>query len=310
MMAGDPQMLSVVVTIVDGGAALERCLQALADQVDAPDMEILVPFDQASGDVTTHMARFPQATFLDISGVFAGEMPGSPLEMHKFFDKRRSEALLQAKGDLIAIIEDRGVPKPDWAREMVRLHDEHPRGVIGGGVDNGVDRLVNWAIFFCDFGRYQPPLNQDDPEYVTDTNIVYKRQSLMAVRELWRDRYHEPIVNWELRKGGHGLLLSDRAVTVQRRDAVRWGDLIAERFHWARLFGRLRGREVSSAERTKLLFMMPLLPFVLLIRHFRRQLGKQRDVGRFVLAAPITLLLLVFWAAGEFVGYLESGREG
>jgi hypothetical protein len=38
--------LSVVVTIVDAGDALVRCLAALARQQGAPDLEVIVPWDE------------------------------------------------------------------------------------------------------------------------------------------------------------------------------------------------------------------------------------------------------------------------
>ena len=36
-------MLSVVVTIVDAGPALERCLAALEAQESGPELEVIVP---------------------------------------------------------------------------------------------------------------------------------------------------------------------------------------------------------------------------------------------------------------------------
>jgi GT2 family glycosyltransferase len=40
--------LSVIVTIVDGGETLERCLTALANQEAAPSFDVLVPWDDTS----------------------------------------------------------------------------------------------------------------------------------------------------------------------------------------------------------------------------------------------------------------------
>ena len=37
--------LSVVITVVDGGVALQRCLTALLSQRDAPSLELLLPYD-------------------------------------------------------------------------------------------------------------------------------------------------------------------------------------------------------------------------------------------------------------------------
>ena len=298
--------LSIVMTIVDGGEVLARCLDALAAQEGGASFEVLIPYDHMSRDAAALAARYPQFDFIDLGEILDGIRPANPLEMHAFYDTRRTEAMKRARGRLIGIIEDRGVPDPRWAETMIRLHDENPHGVIGGAVTNGVDRLWNWAIFFCDFGRYQPPLAAENPEYVTDTNIVYKRETIMSVRHLWEEKYQEAQVNWALRGAGAGLMLTDAAITEQHRPPVGIAAMAAERFHWARMFGHVRGREVTRGERLKLLLGSPLLPFLLFVRHFRRQIAKGRHVGKYILAAPMTLFLLTCWSAGEFWGYTEA----
>lgn len=298
--------LSVVMTIVDGGDVLTTCLDALVDQCPPDRVEVLIPYDHITADVAALKPRYPGFTFVDLGAILGGMVPANPFEMHAFYDTRRAEAMKLARGKLIAIIEDRGVPDPDWAETMIGLHRDHPHGVIGGAVTNGVDRLWNWAIFFCDFGRYQPPLSEENPEYVTDTNIAYKRETIFAVRDLWDVKYQESQVNWELRRRNAGLMLTDACWTEQRRPAVSLGAKVAERFHWARLYGNVRGREIPMGQRLKLCALMPALPFVLYLRHFRRQVQKGRHVGKYILASPLTLFLLICWTAGEFTGTLEA----
>ena len=51
--------VSVIVTVVDGGATLTRCLEALAAQQHALNIEVIVPFD-ATIDVEPHQRRFAE----------------------------------------------------------------------------------------------------------------------------------------------------------------------------------------------------------------------------------------------------------
>jgi len=51
--------LSVIVTVVDGGTALERCLSALDAQEGAPELEVLVPWDDSVPGVAAIAARHP-----------------------------------------------------------------------------------------------------------------------------------------------------------------------------------------------------------------------------------------------------------
>ena len=81
-------LLSVVVTIVDGGATLRRCLRSLTTQVDAPPVEIIVPCD-VTANVSTLPIEFPQVTFLDVGSLPTRRPPLSAGGQHELFDRRR-----------------------------------------------------------------------------------------------------------------------------------------------------------------------------------------------------------------------------
>ena len=299
-------LLSVVVTVVDGGETLVRCLTALARQDDAPSLEVIIPYDESVAGMASIVARFPTFHFLPIGQVETKRPPDGPAGQHELFDRRRSAGLAMARGDIIAIVEDRGVPRADWARTLVAIHGEMPHAVIGGGVDNGRDRTLNWAVYFCDFGRYQLPFAPGPREYVTDVNIGYKRKALDQTRDLWKERYHETTVHWALIRSGETLYLSDRFVVDQMRDDLSLGRLVSERVGWGRLFAYTRAREISGGKRLVLAAMAPVLPLVLFYRLARHQMAKKRTLGKFVAASPVVLLLLATWSLGEMIGYLTG----
>jgi hypothetical protein len=298
--------LSVIVTVVDGGAALERCLAALAAQQDAPPLEVLVPWDASIPAAGGLAARFPAARFLALGAIATQRPAATPAGQHELYDRRRAAGLAAATGDLVAILEDRGVPRPDWAATMARLHGALPHAAIGGAVAHGRTGTLNWAVFFCDFGRYQPPLAAGPRPYVTDVNICYKRRALEVTRTLWAERYHETTVHWALLRAGETLYLSPEPVVEQHRDGLRLGALLRERLGWGRLFAYTRAREVPAARRLVLAALSPILPFVLLARLFRGRLARGRDRGAFLRAAPAILLLLAAWSLGELLGYLTA----
>jgi hypothetical protein len=290
---------------VDGGATLERCLTALAAQTDPPPLEILVPHDDSVSGIAPLAARFPSVRFLPLGHLPTRYPAASPGGQHELFDRRRSGGLLAATGDLVAILEDRGAPSADWARTAVRLHAAMPHAVIGGAVDNSRDRTLNWAVFFCDFGRYQPPLEAGPRDYVTDVNVCYKRRALEATRALWSERYHETTVHWQIQRSGETLYLTPELVVSQAREGLRLGALLRERVSWGRLFAYTRARERSAGARLALAVLAPALPFLLIARQLRLQLGK-RTLGRWVVAAPAAFLLLAAWSAGELAGYVTG----
>lgn len=299
-------LLSVVVTIVDGPAALVPFLEALVAQDAPPPMEILVPYDTSLAEVGRLAARFPMVTFLDIGSVATDHRIASAAGQHELYDRRRAAALAVARGDLVAILEDRGRPRADWARTAVRLHRQ-PWAVIGGAIEPTAGRLVDWALHVCDFSRYSLPFSAREAEWVSDVNVVYKRRALEVTRELWHDRFQEALVHWELRRQGEVLHLSPDLVVDHHRTKRSLARLLAERYGWGRLFGATRASAVSRSRRLMLALAAPIIPVVLLWRHGRVQ-WRRGEGDRFVRALPLLLALLTAWTAGETWGHL-TGRS-
>jgi hypothetical protein len=297
--------LSVVVTIVDAGDALERCLVALSTQLDAPPLEVIVPWDDSVPDPRPLAARYPAFQFLAMGTVSTGRPKGGAAGQHELFDRRRAAGLAAATGQIIAILEDRGVPRRDWARTMLALHEQVPHKVIGGAIENGRDSLLHWAVYICDFSRYQRPFAAGPRPYVSDVNIGYKRVALDQTAELWRARYHETTVHWALQRVGETLYLTPDLVVDQLRGPLQLGSVIGERFAWGRLFGYTRAREITWLKRVALAATAPLLPVLLLARHARLQLTKP-SLGKFVRASPLVFMLLMAWSLGEALGYLTG----
>jgi hypothetical protein len=297
--------LSVIVTVVEGGAALERCLNALVAQEQPPAIEIIIPYDDSIREVGALAPRYPGFKFVSLGTL--GAAPRSAFEEHELYDRRRSAGLARALGPLIAMIEDRGWPRPDWARNMTELHHRFGEAAIGGAIECARTDPWLFAAYICDFGRYQPPLDDPSPEYVSDVNICYKRAPLERLRPLWETRYQEANFNWALRRSGESLRLSDRAVVVQERQSVSLRRLAEERFHWGRVFGQARGRDAAFPKRLLLAARAPLVPFVLFERHVSRYLRKGAAPAPLVRALPALFVLLCLWSLGELIGTCESG---
>jgi hypothetical protein len=296
----------VIVTIVDGGETLERCLEALVRQENPPGLEILVPYDDSVPHVSGLPQHFPTIVFLPMGAVQTGRPTHSAAGQHELFDRRRATGLAAATGELIAILEDRGVPRANWARQAVDVHARLPHAVIGGAIENGRDCVLNWAVYFCDFGRYQLPFEEGSRDYVSDVNICYKRRALDSTRELWATRYHETTVHWALQRAGETLYIHPGMVVDQMRGTLRLQDLLHERLGWGRLFAYTRAREMTRPRRLMFGMLAPFLPVVLLIRIIRGQFIKRRTLGRLATAWPIVMALLIAWCFGEGAGYVTG----
>ena len=307
-------VLSVILTVVDGEDALRRCLAALVTQQAAPPLEIVIPIDPAlavlRSTIELRQAHAdPPVRWLDLGTPPATELPISAAALHDRIDRRRAAGLAAARGEFVAIVEDRGVPELTWAATVVRLHRRLPHAVIGGAVEIGQAGLLNRAVYFCDFGRYQRPFAAGPREYVSDVNVSYKRAALEQTRAIWHDRYHEPLVHWALIEAGQTVFLSPEMVVVQIRDGLTLRRLIPERLAWGRLFARIRTRHASLARRLAWLATAPLLPLVLFGRFLRDRVQRREGAAAIAAIGPAVALLLSAWAVGEASGYLVPGSS-
>lgn len=274
-------------------------------------MEILVPYDvtvKAVARIVRDAQRpgGPPIRGLNLGRLVTRRSARTAAGQHELIDRRRSAGLLAARGALVGILEDRGVPRADWAATAVQLHRELPHQVIGGAVENGREHTLNWAVYFCDFGRYQRPFEPGPRRYVSDVNVVYKRHALEQTRDIWRVSYHEPLVHWALERAGATLYVSPELVVDQMRDGLRIGALLRERVAWGRLFGALRVRDASVARRLGLAMASPLVPGVLFLRLLRDQIMRRVSLPQLARAVPVTLALMAAVGLGELIGVVSG----
>lgn len=299
----DP-LLSIVVTIVEGGGYVRDFLRAVAAFEDPPRLEVIVPYDASVAEVGALASEFPSVRFLDLGTIVPKRPITTQAGQHELYDRRRSAGLAAATGDIIGILEDRGRPQADWARVLVGLYRTTGRNVIGGAIECLEPAgSLNWAFYVTDFGRYGRPFESGPADWVSDVNLSYSRRALEETRHLWKDRYHEPIVHWHLIGQGEELWLSDQLVVHHVRPPATLGRLLPERFDWGRLFGEIRVRDAPAARRWLLILASPLIPPLLWVRHFRLQSSKGRGM-RYLRTLPQVMALSTAWTLGEVWGYV------
>jgi hypothetical protein len=190
---------------------------------------------------------------------------------------------------------------------MVAALDRHPNAAaVGGAVECDSDRLLNWAVWFCDFGRYQNPLPEGPAPFASDSNVAYRRSALEAARAAWASDYHETAVHGAMLSAGFEICTTPRVVVWQARGRLSLARALMERRVWARSFAGTRARLID-ARRWILALLTPLLPVVMTGRLAAVVLSRRRHRRRFLACLPLIVVLQTAWACGEFAGYV-TGR--
>jgi hypothetical protein len=308
-MATDSPVLSVVVAIVSDttGPAdathLESCLAALMRQKDAPPTEIVVPHLPSTKGLPQVRQKYPNVRFMEVTDLKMYTGISGSREHH---DELRARGMATTHGEIVALIEDHGAAGEAWSKNLAAAHRQ-PFAGLGGAIENGIDRPLNWAVYFCDFLRYQTPLPEGESTLASDANVSYKRAALESIVPVWKEVFHESSVNAALRAKGEKLALAPDVVVYQNRLGLSLGLALRERFVWGRSYAATRAGLSSTAKRLFWSVFAPVLPVLMLARMTLMAWNKQRTMGAFIKAFPLTAALIVSWSWGELTGYL-TGR--
>jgi hypothetical protein len=281
--------LSVVIASVNGWDVLEPTLRSLDALAERDRIEVIV-VDRAGGAtrerIRTHR---PEVVLI-------------PVDDRLPIPRLRYQGVINARGDLVAILEDHGAVDGQWAAALLAAHLDR-WGAVGGVVENGRNGLVNWAAFFCEYTPYMSPVTEGAAHDLPGNNIAYKRPYLMRHAHVLDDGKWESWLNDCLRADGVELATTNRAV-VRHIKPFALGEFIVQRFHFARSFAGMRRRDQSAAMRMLYGCGSILLPGVLLARIARTALRKGRHLGQLAAALPLLSVFLGVGAAGELVGYI------
>lgn len=295
--------LSVIVVTLAGRESLTHCLDALMNQVDAPKMEIIIPYDKKNSDILTLKSRYDKVYVIQNNSISNRH---TLIQKHEPPNLLRARGIGAASGKIVALLEDSERPNKNWAREIIEIH-KNRYTAVGGAIENEIDKPLNWAVYFCDFYRYHNPVKPGPSNYLSDVNVSYKRESLEKIQEVWQEAFHEPIIHEALRDRGGILWLSPKIIVYQHRKNLTLPSIIQERFVWGYYFSNNRFWDKSFIKPISYAILSPFLPLLVTIRQIHDILVKKRLVMKYFHIFPLTFFLTVVWSIGEFFGYLNSG---
>lgn len=281
--------LSVVIPSVNGAAHLDRCLAALSRQCGAVRGEVIVT--DCCGSATRDLIerKYPDVRLLS----FDRRLPIPEL---------RAIGIAHSRADLIAVTEDHCIPPEDWYERIIAAH-RMPHAAIGGAVENAsTERLVDWAVFLCEYSRYVNPVPRGVTDDIPGNNVIYKRSALPHIQDLLDAGRWEHFLHWRLLDVGEQLY-SDPSVVVYHRKSFGLGEFLEQRFHYGRSFAGMRVQGGPLWKRALFVVGSPILPPLLIWRIGRRLFLRRRHRLVFLKALPLLTLFTVSWAVGELVGY-------
>lgn len=295
MPAAKTESVTVAVIAMCGAKRLARCLDALAQQHDAPPFELIVVYDPRLTGIESVGQKHPNARIIRNRG------QRTPLQLVP-------KALIEASGDIILLTKDHCAPDPDWVSAHVAVQREPGRGAVGGVMRASPDTgSLGWAVFFLDFFRYVEPHVGGVTDTLTVCNVSYRKSQLEAVRAVWESIFHETAVNQALRERFGPLWLESRAAVTMGRQ-VAFGDIVRERYAFGRSFGATRLEYASGLMRIVFILLCPIVPLVVMGRMLAVVARKPRHLPAFCKSLAHLVVLVCAWTWGEWLGYVTHHR--
>ena len=287
---------SVIIASVNGLPSIAECLTALDQSRNGFDAEIVV-VDATDERTADYIANdFPHVKLIRLP-----ERVGIP--------EMRPIGMREAAGDYLIVIEDHCIAPENWFAEIARAHDAG-YAVVGGAVENGATkRLMDWAVFLCEYSGFMSPIPDGDAEFVTGNNVSYRREAIEQIDESTKKDFWEYFLQAELRKK-NVKFLSAPAITINHKKEFGFFYFLSQRFHYSRSFAAMRNRKSNALQKFIYLAYTPLSPFHLTWRIVKNVLQKKRHRKKLLLSLPLLAMFMCSYAAGELAGQLfGSGKS-
>ena len=292
-MASDGVTISIVVACHDARNTVVDCLESIRRQAGR-DAEVLVVDNSSDGTAEVVRARFPD--------VAVSRVPPAALVPELW-----AAGIRASRGDILAITTAHCVPRDGWLAAMMEAM-ARPVAGVGGAIDNDPRAsVVDWAVFFCRYAPYMPPIEEGFVAEIAGDNAAYRRSAIAACANAWSDGFWEATVHAELRRRGDRLWLAPDAVVCHQR-SFAFTAFLRQRFVHGRRHGRDRCRELGFAARWLRALGSPLVPAVMLARIVRHVRRKRRGGHELIRALPFVLAFLAAWTFGEAIGTIEHRR--
>lgn len=286
--------LSVIVAASNAGALLAQCVAALAVQAHPDEVEIIIARDASrfdDVDRTELDGRTPGLRWIDAP-------PGATVP------RLRGLGIAQARADLIALIEDDCLVADGWCRAAIATGGDC--AAVGGAVEPGPYRKpLDWAVYFCEYGRFMLPVPSAPDAPLTGNNVVYSRHALAGLPDAVRSDFREAFVHAAWQQAGVPTRVSGSLIV---RNINTWSlrHVTTAPFHHGRAYAAERYGARQAPVRVAVAALALGLPLLKLFRIAAGTLSRGRLTGRLLVAFPWAMIFVGSWSAGEILGCLAG----
>jgi glycosyltransferase involved in cell wall biosynthesis len=285
-------ILSAAVVVGTLKDRAERCLAALLEQTPRESMEIVL-MDISPDGSALQGADHPSVRYFHRPDLAS-------------FASARAECVRQARGEIVAFLEDHTFPCPGWAAAVLEAF-RLPVAVVNYALTNmNPDRYVSRAFFMTEYGPWMAPARRGPISFAACHNIAYRRKALEPYWEELDQLFEaEFLLHRRLLRSGATIWLEPGAV-LSHETWTNLSDGVRGNGALKRLFADVRASEGGWSRGRRYLWAggMILSPPLHLWRLVRTLWRRPHLWASFFVSLPVMLAVYTDGACREALGYL------
>lgn len=198
-------LVSVVVCSYNGSRTIRECLTEIG-KIDYPNYEVIVVNDGSKDNLA------------EIVQEFWVKLISTP---NRGLSQARNTGMLNAKGEIIAYIDDDAYPDPQWLKYLVHAYKNSEHGCIGGpNIAPDGDGLLATAVANAPGGPVHVLVSDEIAEHVPGCNMSFRREALLKIGgfdPVYTNAGDDVDVCWRIQQAGYTIGFHPSAVVWHHR---------------------------------------------------------------------------------------------
>lgn len=202
--------ISVLICSRNGGATIRDTMEALL-KVDYPSFEVIVVNDGSTDNLPNIVSEYPF------------KLINTP---NRGLSSARNRAMLAAKGEIVAYIDDDAYPDPDWLRYLAYAYETTSHAGIGGpNIAPDDDGPIASCVANAPGGPIHVLLTDEIAEHIPGCNMSFRKNVLIEIGgfdPIYRTAGDDVDICWRIQHTGRTIGFHPSAfVWHHRRNSVK-----------------------------------------------------------------------------------------
>jgi len=212
--------ISVVVCSYNGSATIRDCLKGL-QQLDYPAFEVIIVNDGSTDNLAEIVKEYPVKLITTVN---------------RGLSSARNTGLYQAKGEIVAYIDDDAYPDPHWLNYLsYAFLSTQYAGFGGPNIAPPEDGLIAKCVANAPGGPVHVLLTDEIAEHIPGCNMAFRKSVLIEVGGFdptYRTAGDDVDICWRIQKAGYSIGFHPSAVVWASQKKFYQGLLEAAKRIW------------------------------------------------------------------------------